>query len=121
MESINGNTALSLAQTDEMQDFLMLALIPQLIELLLPIAHKWRDLGKQFGLDEATLDSFQTTIEEEENRLQAVMTTWSKQIHPHDPTWRGLIRAVESVATTIGEKMDHLCCKCLDIGLWFST
>ena len=120
LESIDGNTALSFAETDDMQDFLMLASIPQLIELLLPIAHKWRDLGKQLGLDEATLDSFQTTIEEEEHkntRLQAVMTTWSKQIHPRDPTWRGLIRAVESVDTTIGQKINRLCRKCFCISL----
>ena len=117
LESFDGNTALSFAETDEMQDFLTLASIPQLIELLLPIAHKWRDLGKQLGLDEATLDLFQITIEDEESCLQAVMATWSKQIHPHDPTWRGLIRAVESVDTTIGQKINRLCRKCFCISL----
>ena len=108
LKSINGNTALSGAKDDEMLDLLMLASIPQFIDLLLPIAHKWRDLGNQLGLDEATLDSFQATIEKEKSHLQAVMTTWSKQTHPHDPTWRGLIRAVQSVDTITGHRIDSL-------------
>ena len=110
LKSTNGKTALSNAESKEMLDLLMLALIPQLIELLLPMAHKWRDLGKQLGLDETILGSFQTTIEDEESRLQAVMTTWSKHIH-HRPTWWGLIRAIKSVDHTIGLKMNDLCCK----------
>ena len=85
----------------------MFASIPQFVDLLLPIAHKWRDLGKQLGLDEASVDLFQITIEDEENCLQAVMTTWSKQIH-HRPTWWGLIRAVDSVNTTIRKKVAYI-------------
>lgn len=102
-----GRIALSFAKTDDMIKLLISATMPHFIELLQPVANKWRDLGKHLGMNKTTLNRCQTTSEEEGDCLQAMMTTWSKQENPL-PTCEALIRAVKSVDTSIAKRLQNL-------------
>ena len=95
------------AGSNEIVDLLLSAVIPQLINLLQPVAHKWRELGEHLGLKETTLNQCYSSAKEDEGRLQAVMNTWSQQNDPR-PTWRALIRAVEMVDRDLAQNMDQL-------------
>ena len=101
------DTAMNLADSQEMVDLLMSAMVPQLINLLQPVAHKWRELGEHLGLKETTLNQCYSSAKKEEGRLQAVMNTWSQQNDPR-PTWRALIRAVKMVDRDSAQNMDQL-------------
>ena len=107
LETNDGDTAMNMASSHEILDLLLSAMIPQLINLLQPVAHKWRELGEHLGLKETTLNQCYSSAKEEEGRLQAVMNTWSQQNDPR-PTWRALIRAVEMVDRDLAQNMDQL-------------
>ena len=116
----NGEMPLSLARSDQVIDLLMMATLPQLVEILLPIASKWRDLGKRLGLSRTVLDSIQASCgEKDEICVKRVFLTWSK-VHYPCPTWRALIRAVKSVDVSIAQTMDKLVGKYIpkNIPLW---
>ena len=107
LETNNGITAMNRAGSHEILDLLLSAMIPQLINLLQPVAHKWRELGEHLGLKETTLNQCYSSAKEDEGRLQAVMNTWSQQNDPR-PTWRALIRAVKMVDRDLAQNMDQL-------------
>ena len=107
LETNDGITAMNRAGSHEILDLLLSAMIPQLINLLQPVAHKWRELGEHLGLKETTLNQCYSSAKEEEGHLQAVMNTWSQQNDPR-PTWRALIRAVEMVDRDLAQNMDQL-------------
>ena len=107
LETNDGITAMNRARSYEIVDLLLSAMIPQLINLLQPVAHKWRELGEHLGLKETTLNQCYSSAKEEEGRLQAVMNTWSQQNDPR-PTWRALIRAVKMVDRDLAQNMDQL-------------
>ena len=107
LETNNGYTAMNSASSHEIVDLLLSAMIPQLINLLQPVAHKWKELGEHLGLKETTLNQYYSSAKEDEGRLQAVMNTWSQQNDPR-PTWRALIRAVEMVDRVLAQNMNQL-------------
>lgn len=107
LRSRMGETAMSLAKSKMMLDALMLAMIPQLIKILQPISSKWKDLGLHLGLTMTMLNPYQIAFEEDKDRLQAVMTTWSSKGNPR-ATCRVLIGAVRLLDAILAQRIEKL-------------
>lgn len=64
------------------------------LELLLPIAHHWQNIGVLLEVEEAKLIQIEEDYRWCADCLREMIRAWLKQVNPH-PSWRNLADAVE--------------------------
>ena len=72
------------------------------------LAKKWREVGTQFGFEEAKLDIWQTQYQNDKARAHAVLAHWladgSNPAEEYPLTWKGLLDLCEDLQEKVLKK-----------------
>ena len=67
--------------------------IDQLVADLAPVQEKWREIGKELGLQEHDLNNLQSQISRPVDRLHAIISSWQSTLQA---TWSAMVHALKS-------------------------